>query len=183
MYRPAATFLAGLHPKTILKKREGPMSRKKSTSSRRTSRRRQSALESYLRKPAVQLGVLAILVVVALVLILGGSKQAPNPTIITAETAYQKYQQGVFLLDVREPDEWDAYHIPNTTLIPLGQLEQRLNELPRDREIVVVCHSGNRSKQGATILLQNGFTQVSSMEGGLIGWNDLGYPLEGNQLP
>jgi rhodanese-related sulfurtransferase len=52
-----------------------------------------------------------------------------------------------------------------------------LNELPRDRPIVVVCRSGNRSQQGRDILLNAGFTQVVSMTGGLNQWRDAGYPI------
>jgi len=102
---------------------------------------------------------------------------APAAEISVTE-AYQKYEAGVFLLDVREPDEWAQNHIPNTTLIPLGELESRLSELPKDQEIVVVCRSGNRSQQGRQILLDNGFTSVTSMDGGLIDWSAAGYPLE-----
>ncbi len=96
---------------------------------------------------------------------------------INAQQAYEKYQQGAFILDVRQPDEWNQGHIANATLIPLDQLPQRVSELPRDREIVVVCRSGNRSREGTLILLENGFKQVSSMAGGVIDWSARGYPL------
>ncbi len=95
---------------------------------------------------------------------------------ISISEAFDKYNQGVFLLDVRNQDEWEEYHAPNTTLIPLGQLEKRLNELPKDQEIVVVCRSGNRSKTGRDILLKAGFSNVFSMEGGLNKWRAAGYP-------
>jgi rhodanese-related sulfurtransferase len=75
------------------------------------------------------------------------------------------------------------YHVVNTTLIPLTELPDRLNELPRDKPIVIICHSGNRSGQALDILLKAGFTQVVSMEGGLIAWNTAGYPLEGPSRP
>ena len=82
------------------------------------------------------------------------------------------------MLDVRTREEWDDFHAPNTTLIPLDQLPSRLNEIPRDREIVVVCRSGNRSQQGRDILLNAGFQQVTSMRGGLNEWCASGYPVE-----
>ena len=81
-------------------------------------------------------------------------------------------------MDVRTQEEWDEYHAPNTTLIPLDQLEQRVNELPKDQEIVVVCRSGNRSQTGRDILLNAGFEQVTSMAGGLSSWRSSGYPVE-----
>ncbi len=96
---------------------------------------------------------------------------------ISIQEAYQKYEQGTFLLDVRTPEEWAEYHVPNTTLIPLEDLESRLNELPKDREIVVICRSGNRSQKGRDILRNAGFVQTSSMAGGLKEWQTAGYPV------
>jgi len=81
---------------------------------------------------------------------------------------------GAFVLDVREPSEWNQVHIPGATLIPLGQLASRVDELPKDQEIVVVCHSGNRSAQGRDILLSAGFDQVTSMAGGMTQWEAAG---------
>ncbi len=103
------------------------------------------------------------------------------PLEISVEEAYQLYQEGVFFLDVREQEEWDAFHIPETTLIPLGELPDRLSELPRDRQIVVVCRSGNRSQLGRDTLLQAGFTNVTSMTGGVTEWSNAGYPIEGTK--
>ncbi|MCS6907570.1 MAG: rhodanese-like domain-containing protein [Anaerolineales bacterium] len=104
------------------------------------------------------------------------NRQGVSIPEISVEQAYAKYQQGAFVLDVRQPEEWEQGHIPNTTLIPLDQLPRRVNEVPRDREIVVVCRSGNRSREGTRILLENGFTQVSSMAGGVLEWSAKGYP-------
>ncbi len=98
------------------------------------------------------------------------------PLEISVREAYQKYADGVFLLDVRTPEEWNDFHAPNTTLIPLDELAARVSELPQDQEIVVVCRSGNRSQQGRDILLQAGFKQVTSMAGGLNEWQSSGYP-------
>ncbi len=100
------------------------------------------------------------------------------PLNISVDQAYALYQDGAFFLDVREPSEWEEYHAPGTTLIPLGELASRLDEVPRDRPIVVVCRSGNRSQQGRDILLQAGFSQVTSMDGGLKAWRARGYPIE-----
>lgn len=94
---------------------------------------------------------------------------------ISVSEAYDMYQQGAFMLDVRQPNEYEAGHIPGVTLIPLGELPNQLNELPRDSEIVVVCRSGNRSATGRDILLDAGFTNVSSMAGGMNKWTQSGY--------
>jgi rhodanese-related sulfurtransferase len=103
------------------------------------------------------------------------------PLEISVQDAYAKYQQGVFFLDVREQSEWDTFHIPNTTLIPLGELPNRLNELPKDQPIVVVCRSGHRSAQGRDILLNAGFANVVSVAGGLTEWSNQGYPIDGTR--
>jgi len=95
---------------------------------------------------------------------------------ISVVQAAEKRSAGAFILDVREQDEWDAVHIPEATLIPLGQLESRLNEVPRDQEIVVVCRSGNRSATGRDILLEAGFENVTSMAGGMNDWQAQGFP-------
>jgi rhodanese-related sulfurtransferase len=132
-----------------------------------------------MKRPGVQV---AILIIVALVIYLilqsGGGGGASLPGEIGVQEAYGKYQSGALLLDVRTVEEWNEFHAPNTTLIPLDQLPARVNELPRDREIVVVCRSGNRSQQGRDILLQAGFNQVTSMAGGLNEWRATGYPVE-----
>ena len=98
------------------------------------------------------------------------------PAEIKVQEAYDLYQSGVFLLDVRTQGEWDEIHVPNATLIPLDELESRLNELPKDQEIVVMCRSGNRSQTGRDILRSAGFKSVTSMDGGIVDWKAAGYP-------
>jgi rhodanese-related sulfurtransferase len=99
------------------------------------------------------------------------------PLEISLEEAAAKRESGVFILDVRQPEEWNEYHVPGSTLIPLGELASRVDELPLDQEIVVVCRSGNRSAQGRDILIEAGFTQVTSLAGGLSQWQAAGYPV------
>ena len=99
---------------------------------------------------------------------------------ITPVQAYEKIQQGAFVLDVRSQEEWDQFHIAGSTLIPLDQLQNRLDELPKDKEIVVICLSGHRSQSGTTILQQAGFTRVFCLSGGLQAWTEAKYPVEGN---
>lgn len=82
-----------------------------------------------------------------------------------------------FFLDVREQSEWNEAHIEWATLIPLGQLANRQNELPKDQKIVVVCRSGNRSAQGRDLLLKAGFAEVTSMAGGMNDWISQGLPV------
>ncbi len=103
---------------------------------------------------------------------------AALPREISVQDAYQYYEDGTLILDVRTQEEWDAGHVPNATLIPLDQLESRLSELPEDQEIVVICRSGNRSATGRDILLSSGFENVTSVAGGFNQWTANGYPVE-----
>jgi len=103
------------------------------------------------------------------------------PPEISVEEAVAKQEAGAFILDVREPDEWNEAHISGATLVPLGELASRVNELPKDKEIVVVCRSGNRSAQARDLLVNQGFTQVTSMAGGLNQWKAAGYPTVSGQ--
>ncbi|MCS7088087.1 MAG: rhodanese-like domain-containing protein [Thermoflexales bacterium] len=99
------------------------------------------------------------------------------PLEVSVQEARALQEAGAFVLDVREPFEWEAVRIPGATLIPLGQLAQRVNEVPRDRPVVVICRSGNRSQEGRDILRRAGFTQVTSMRGGLRQWAAAGFPV------
>jgi rhodanese-related sulfurtransferase len=77
-----------------------------------------------------------------------------------------------FLLDVRNPDEHARVRIAGCTLIPLGELGRRVEEVPRDREIVVYCHHGMRSLNAAGLLAQAGIA-ASSLRGGIDAWAQL----------
>ena len=103
-------------------------------------------------------------------------------TEISVAEAYKLYPDKAFFLDVREVVEWEAGHVPDTTNIPLSELESRLNELPTDQDIVVICRSGNRSTIGRDILLDAGFENVTSMADGVREWKAAGYPFEGEVL-
>ena len=101
---------------------------------------------------------------------------AALPAEVSTAEALALREAGAFVLDVRQPEEWNAVHIPGATLIPLGELSSRLSEVPTDRQVLVVCRSGNRSAQGRDILLGAGFPSVTSMAGGMNEWAAAGYP-------
>ncbi len=82
-----------------------------------------------------------------------------------------------YLLDVRQPDEYQAGHIPNATLVPLGELPRRVNELPRDREIICVCRSGNRSSSATRYLISAGYN-ATNLSGGMLDWARAGLPVK-----
>ncbi|MCL4504972.1 MAG: rhodanese-like domain-containing protein [Chloroflexi bacterium] len=125
--------------------------------------------------------VLVVAIIGAIILLQGSGNSNALPATITTDEAVAKRNAGAFILDVREPSEWADYHVPGSTLIPLGSLASRVSEAPRDRDVVVVCHSGNRSQSGRDILLKAGFTRVTSMAGGLQQWQSKGYPLVSGQ--
>ena len=145
----------------------------------RVEDRPRRGLTSAFRSPGAQIGVLLIVaLIVFLLLQMGGRNNTALASTVSVNDAYQMAQNGAFVLDVRTVEEWNEFHAPNSTLIPLDQLPARLNEVPRDRQIVVVCRSGNRSQQGRDILLNAGFEQVTSMTGGLTEWRASGFPVE-----
>jgi rhodanese-related sulfurtransferase len=75
--------------------------------------------------------------------------------------------RNAFLLDVREPVELVVENVEGAVNIPFGQLRSRLGELPRDREILVICRSGGRAYYATRILLQNGF-KARTLSGGML---------------
>lgn len=99
------------------------------------------------------------------------------PLEISAAEAAKLDQNEWFFLDVREPEEWEQGHIPYAVLIPLGELPSRLSEVPKDKNVIVVCRSGNRSAVGRDQLLEAGFDSVTSMAGGMKEWQ-----AQGNQV-
>jgi rhodanese-related sulfurtransferase len=99
---------------------------------------------------------------------------AALPVRVNIARAAELRDAGAFVLDVREPFEWVEGHIPGSTLIPLAELPARVAEVPKDKPILVVCRSGNRSQSGRDILLQAGFQNVTSMDGGVVQWGASG---------
>ena len=99
------------------------------------------------------------------------------PRQIHPETLAKKLAAGepVFLLDVREPWEHETARLPDSTLIPLGELPNRAGELevPPGSTVVVYCHHGIRSITGAAILEMNGVREAFSLSGGIEAWSQL----------
>src|SRR5439155_20765416 len=79
-------------------------------------------------------------------------------------------RENVFILDVRNPEEYQICHIPGSTLLPLPELPQRFAELDKDREMVVHCKSGMRSAKAIQFLRQQGFTKLKNLKGGILAW-------------
>ena len=84
---------------------------------------------------------------------------------------------GAALFDVRQPYEFDEAHVPGATLIPLGEVPDRVADFPSDREVLVICKSGGRSGQAVEFLRERGINAVN-IEGGTMAWISAGHPVE-----
>jgi rhodanese-related sulfurtransferase len=99
-------------------------------------------------------------------------------TVDVQTVASIKDREDVIVLDVREQWEYDESHIPGVTLIPMGEVANRLAEIPTDKDVIVTCRSGNRSGQITDFLRQQGFDNVHNMDGGILVWEAAGYDIE-----
>jgi rhodanese-related sulfurtransferase len=92
------------------------------------------------------------------------------PTL-SAQELHEKLKSGKrpFVLDVRQPEEFRLGHIAGAILIPLGELDRRVKEIPKGREIICICASGHRSVPAVRKLMAAGYS-ASSMENGMIAW-------------
>ncbi len=88
-------------------------------------------------------------------------------------------RQDALVIDVRETAEWSGGHIPNARHIALGNLAKHLSEIEKFKEkpVIVVCASGNRSRSGCGILKKAGFQQVFNLNGGIHAWSDASLPM------
>jgi len=102
----------------------------------------------------------------------------PDPAVpaVAVTEAVGHLEGGALLLDIREPDEWDAGHAPDATWIPMGDIAARQAELPADRDIVVVCRSGARSARVTAALRGAGY-EASNLSGGMQAWAAAGRPV------
>jgi rhodanese-related sulfurtransferase len=75
------------------------------------------------------------------------------------------------LIDVREPNEYKSGYIPGAINIPLSQLRTRIGEIPKDKQVYLYCRSGNRSRQAAKILTQEGHKELAHLQGGITAWS------------
>lgn len=99
-----------------------------------------------------------------------GSVFGPQVPSVTAD----QVKPDVYLLDVREPDEWEAGHAPGAHHVPMMEIPARMSEVPNDVEVVVVCRSGGRSGQVVSYLMGNGWDNVRNLDGGMQSWNGAG---------
>jgi rhodanese-related sulfurtransferase len=104
-----------------------------------------------------------------------GSESAPP--LVDVHEARRRQAAGALLIDVRQPDEWRQGHAPGAQLIPLGSLSGELGAIPRDRELLMICRSGNRSGTAQRQLLERGYDRVFNVAGGMNAWTHAGLPV------
>ncbi|WP_413382729.1 sulfurtransferase TusA family protein [Alkalihalobacillus sp. 1P02AB] len=108
----------------------------------------------------------------------GGDKEEEHtfPHIIHNEDLKRviNNREALTILDVREKNEFDEYHIPSAVSIPMGELEKRVSELDKEKPIYVVCRTGNRSDMAAHLLVKSGYKRVVNVVPGMNKWKEEG---------
>lgn len=104
---------------------------------------------------------------------------------ICPTTTQEWVKNGALLVDVREKDEVAklAYDVPNIINIPLSEFEERYTEVPKDKDVVVVCRGGGRSLRASAFLINHGYNaeKVVNMKHGIIRWVEKGFPTKGDK--
>ncbi len=101
------------------------------------------------------------------------------PVNVDAQTVDQlRGRDDVVVVDVREDWEYAEGHVPGAVLVPLGQIPDRMQDIPTDKTVLVVCRSGNRSNQATQYLREQGFDNVHNMTGGMNSWQQAGFDIE-----
>lgn len=104
--------------------------------------------------------------------------QIPTIDVREAERRLREDPAGPLLLDVREPGEFAAVRAPGAALLPTSTFIARIGELPPDRPLLVICHTGSRSAAVAGYLLRTGRADVVNVAGGMEAWELAGLPIE-----
>lgn len=109
----------------------------------------------------------------------GGEQDAKPMATVTVEEAHQRLaaEAKPLVVDVREPDEFAAGHIEGALLAPLGNVEEGVKDVAKDREVLLICHSGRRSAKAYERLAAIGYTKLWNVEGGMVAWEKAQYPV------
>jgi rhodanese-related sulfurtransferase len=125
----------------------------------------------------VVIGILVVGIITTLLLVNGNPAPKGLPEVITVQEASERLAKGAYLLDVREQSEWNVSHVDGAHLIPLGELMNRVSEIPKDQDVLIVCRSGNRSATARDLLQGDGFERTASISGGIPAWISAGLPV------
>ena len=118
------------------------------------------------------------LIMVAALLMLASQVAAATRDISSIEAKNLLARNKPFLLDVRTPQEFSQARLSGAVLIPIGEFQRRLNEVPKNKPILVYCAVGSRSKPVADFLTQRGYKEVYHMADGIVGWYRNGFPIQ-----
>lgn len=116
---------------------------------------------------------LALLFIAAIVMVVGCSSKSEIGHITTEQLEQRMNQSNpdqTIFIDVREADEFQSGHIEGMRNMPLSTLNETYSQLPKDKEIVIICRSGNRSMQAAELLQDKGYSKVINVDGGMNDW-------------
>lgn len=102
----------------------------------------------------------------------------PSIDVAEAERRMREDPDGALLVDVREQHEFDEVRAPGAVLMPMSSLAARAGELPSDRPLMIVCHSGSRSSAVTSFLARAGRTDVVNVAGGMEAWERGGLPVK-----
>ena len=108
----------------------------------------------------------------------GKDPREPFARISVGESKEMMSRDDVAIIDVREPPEYNAGHVPEAWLIPVATIFAHRDELPRDKDIVFVCAVGQRSALACEMAAAAGLTRLFNLEGGTEAWIEAGYPVE-----
>ena len=128
--------------------------------------------------------IIAVMRIVATLFLLGALVTSqcyaaePKNISSTQAKALLAKDKKVMILDVRTPEEFQQARLHGAKLIPISELERRVQEVPRDRPIFVYCSVGARSASAAGFLASQGYKEIYQMSDGLVGWYKNGYPIE-----
>lgn len=111
--------------------------------------------------------------------------ELPPVREVCPTTSRRLIAEGALLVDIRERTEVErlAFDVPGAILMPMSEFERRFGELPRDRQLVIACHIGERSMMVTRFLMHQGYTQVATMKGGIAKWTHKGFPVSGPAAP
>lgn len=133
-----------------------------------------------MNRKTLKIATLGVIITLSAILLYYTQTQPLNMEIgygdITIEQAKSLIESkpSLIILDVRTQEEYDSDHIEGAILIPVDELENRLDELSKNDELLVYCRTGNRSTNAVNILQANGFTKIFHMNDGITGWIQAG---------
>ena len=100
--------------------------------------------------------------------------------VLSPKEAKIELEKGALLVDVRETDEVEEFacDVPEMIVMPLSVFQEKYQELPKDRDMIIACAGGGRSLYAATFLSQHGYEKVANLDGGVFTWNSQGLPVK-----